>query len=512
MTFNKPAHLGIMLLLLIIPKLMHAETQPLEELTIEKARVMMKAGSLTSAQLAKHYIEKIKRLDDGYHGLNSVVQLNPHWLSEALQLDAELREGRTRGPLHGIPILVKDNIDAINMNNTAGSLALRKHQPQDDAFIIAQLKRQGALILGKTNLSEWANFRSMRSASGWSSLWGQTRNPYDKTRSPCGSSSGSAVAVAADLAMLSIGTETDGSIICPASINGIVGIKPSLGALSRDGIIPIAISQDTAGPMARNVKDAVLMLDAMALPDPKDPNVMRYNSKLIEHLKLDGLHGKRIGIVRTLTGYHEGVDHLFEKSLKVLEAQGAVLVDGLEAKDRGLIGDAEFDVLLYEFKAGLNDYLKQSGSDQTLASLITFNRDNEFEVMPFFKQEIFEMAESTEGLHAEKYLQAKQTAKQLAGMDNIDRLLRDHQLDLLIAPSNQPAWKIDVINGDNFLGSASQLAAVAGYPHITVPMGYYKGLPIGLSFFSGYLAEPTVIEAAYAFEQATKARKPPQLQ
>ncbi|MGB1198925.1 MAG: amidase [Thalassotalea sp.] len=483
-----------------------------EQNTIIDLQKKMDSGQLSSVKLVNFYLERIKKYDN--NKLNSVVQLNKDALSRAKTLDQLRTSGKIIGPLHGIPVLLKDNIDTINgMANTAGSHALKNNFPKDDAFVVQQLKKAGAIILGKTNLSEWANFRSTASSSGWSGLYGQTKNPYDTSASPCGSSSGSGVAIAANLATIAIGTETDGSVTCPSAINGIVGIKPTLGTVSRDGIIPIAHSQDTAGPMAKNVTDAVILLSAMVAVDKNDPDVTASTINYLSHLKADGLKGKRIGIVRNLMGYHKALDATFEQAIADLAAQGAIIVDNANIESKPQWGDAEFEVLLYEFKDEINKYLAKTDKamPKTLAQLIQFNKTNAALEMPYFQQEIFEMAQSKGPITDEHYLKALAKAKLATQKNGIDKVLQQHNLDLLIAPTTGPAWKIDWVNGDNYLGAASSAAAIAGYPHITVPMGYIHKLPVGISFFSGKLQEGKLIEAAFAFEQATQHRKPPVL-
>jgi amidase len=469
--------------------------------------------TLTSAQLVQYYLHRISTFDDNGIELNAVVQLNSQALSDARALDKHYLKHGLVGPLHGIPVLLKDNIDTKDgMANTAGSIALRDNIPTTEAFLVTQLKQAGAIILGKTNLSEWANFRSTHAASGWSGLYGQTKNPYDLTASPCGSSSGSAVAVAADLAMLAVGTETDGSVTCPASVNGIVGIKPTLGTVSRTGIIPIAHSQDTAGPMARNVTDAVMLLTAMVGLDDTDPGAITTKIDYRSHLSATGVQAKRIGVVRNLTGYLPQVDALFEQAIKDLQQAGAIIVDNTNIATLGQWDDAEYQVLLYEFKSDLAQYLASTGPKiaKSLAQLIEFNRRHAAQEMGYFGQEIFELAQQTTDLTDEVYLTALATAKQKA-QQGIDKLLAEHKLDLLIAPTSQPAWKIDWLNGDHYLGSASSPAAVAGYPHITVPMGFIHGLPIGLSMFAGKLQEGVLIETAFGYEQTTQHRVAPTL-
>ncbi len=483
-----------------------------EQLTIPQLHQQMQQGELTSVELVQFYLDRIALFDRRGPALNSIAQLNSNALQQAKLLDKALNSTGLVGPLHGIPVLLKDNIDTLDgMANTAGSFALENNFPKDDAFFVKELKKAGAIILGKTNLSEWANFRSTAASSGWSGLYGQTKNPYDTTVSPCGSSSGSGVSMAANLATVAVGTETDGSVTCPSAVNGIVGIKPTLGTVSRDGIIPISHSQDTAGPMARNVTDAVILLSAMVAADQTDPNVETSPVDYLSHLTLEGLKGKRIGIARNLMGYHKAVDKRFEQALTVLRAQGAIIVDKTNFDNQTDWSNAEFTVLLHEFKAGLNHYLSQTDAKQpkSLAQLIEFNKRHRDKEMPYFEQELFEMAQEKGDLSSKEYLQAHQLAKSSTQENGIDLLLEKHQLDLIIAPTTGPAWKTDWVNGDHYLGSASSVAAVAGYPHITVPMGYIHGLPVGLSFFSGKLQEGVLIEAAYSYEQATKHRRKP---
>lgn len=497
-------------LILLIPLSLLAQVN--ENNNILQIQQQMKQGKLSSVELVNYYLDRIAKYDK--NKLNSVVQINKNALERAKALDKLRADGKSIGPLHGIPILLKDNIDTIDgMANTAGSHALKNNFPKDDAFVINQLKKAGAIILGKTNLSEWANFRSTASSSGWSGIYGQTRNPYDTTTSPCGSSSGSGVAIAANLATIAIGTETDGSVTCPSAINGIVGIKPTLGTVSRDGIIPIAHSQDTAGPMARNVTDAVILLAAMVAVDKNDPDVTPSTIDYISHLKIDGLKGKRIGIARNLMGYHKGLDAKFEQAITALKAQGAIIVDNANLDSKPEWGDAEFEVLLFEFKDELNKYLAQTstGLPKSLKELILYNKDNAALEMPYFEQEIFEMAQEKGPITDKSYLDALAKAKSSTQEDGIDNVIQKYNLDMIIAPTTGPAWKIDWVNGDHYLGAASSAAAIAGYPHITVPMGYVHQLPVGISFFAGKLQEGKLIEAAYAFEQATMHRKAPVL-
>ncbi len=504
----------ITIILLLLSTTNYATTrnsQDLSHYTIQNIHQKFQQGTLTAVQLVEFYLDRIQKIDDSGAALNSVVQINPNALAQAKMLDQYYKKQGLKGKLHGIPVLLKDNIDTLdNMANTAGSMALRYNYPKKPAFLVQQLEQAGAIILGKTNLSEWANFRSTHSSSGWSGLYGQTKNPYDLAASPCGSSAGSGVAIAANLAVLAVGTETDGSITCPASVNGIVGIKPTLGTISRSGIIPLAHSQDTAGPMARTVTDAVIMLQTMVAFDSQDKQAIKNKIDFIQHLKKSGLKGKRIGIVRNLSGYLPQVDQHFAKALQDLSKQGAILIDDLTIKREW--NEAEFEVLLYEFKADINHYLANTatGVPKSLTELIAFNNDHAAQEMPYFGQEIFLMAEEKSDLNDKAYLKALKKAKGSA-QQAIDNLLKEHNLDLLVAPTAGPAWKIDWVNGDHYLGSASSPAAVSGYPHITVPMGYIHGLPIGLSFFSHKNSEGVLIEAAYNYEQATQHRIEPNL-
>ena len=489
---------------------------PFEEWTIEDLQGAMTSGRLTSRQITEAYLARIHALDRRGPELRAMLDLNPDALSIADALDAERRAGRVRGPLHGIPVVIKDNIDtADRMTTTAGSLALEGSIAARDAFVAQQLRAAGAVLLGKTNLSEWANFRSTASSSGWSGRGGQVRNPYALDRSPCGSSSGSGVAVAANLAPVAVGTETDGSIVCPAATNGIVGIKPTIGLVSRAGIIPIAHSQDIAGPMARTVRDAAILLGAMAGADPRDPSTAggRAESDYTRYLDAGALAGARIGIVRRgMTGYHGDTDRVFDAAVDDLRAAGAIVVDSLAMPHRGEYGDAEWTILLYEFKHDLNEYLAGLGPDapvRSLADVIAFNERERARSMPYFQQEILELAQAKGDLDDTEYLVALETAK-LAGVA-IDSLMALHRLDALVAPTGGPAWTIDLVTGDHFLGASSQPAAVSGYPNITVPMGFVHGLPVGISFFGRAWSEPTLIALAYGYEQATKHRRPPEL-
>jgi amidase len=484
-----------------------------EEATIADLQAKMAAGTLTSEALAQAYLERIAAVDDAGPTLNAVIELNPDALQEAAARDAERKAGKVRGALHGIPVLLKDNIDAVPMVNSAGSLALAAHRPKTDAFLVRRLREAGAVILGKTNLSEWANFRSTRSTSGWSGRGGQTRNPYALDRNPCGSSSGTGSAIAANFAAIGIGTETDGSIICPAAVAALVGIKPTVGLVSRSGIIPISHSQDTAGPMTRSVADAAAVLTAIAAADDRDDATAEYIARATidytTHLKPDALRDARIGILRKSMGYQPDVDAATERAIEALRAAGAEVVDA-EIPTAGEWDEAEFEVLLYEFKAGLEAYLVASDAPhRTLADLIAFNKANADREMPWFAQELFEKANAKGALTDKAYTEARDKARRLAGPEGIDAALKAQRLDALIAPSMSPAWLTDPISGDHFTGSGYGAAAVARYPSITVPMGDAHGLPLGLTFMGPAWSEARLIELAYAFEQKTRARKPP---
>ena len=490
----------------------------MSELSLTQLQEAMESGQITARAITERYLERIEALDRGGPRLNAVIELNPEALSLADALDEERRAGGTRGPMHGIPILLKDNLDtAGRMMTTAGSLALEGSYAKRDAFVVAQLRRAGAVILGKTNLSEWANFRSKRSTSGWSSRGGQTRNPYALDRNPCGSSSGSAVAVAADLCAAAIGTETDGSIICPSHTNGIVGIKPTVGLVSRAGIIPIAHSQDTAGPMARTVADAALLLGALTGVDPRDPATEasrgRAHADYAQFLDAEGLRGARIGVARNYCGFDPRVDQILEECLALMRGAGAEIIDPADIARSDQLGAMEHEVLLYEFKADLNAYLELLGPGAAVHSLqevIAYNQKHRDRVMPYFGQEVMLEAEEKGPLSSPEYHQALETSRRLAREEGIDGTLAQHRLDAIVAPSGGPACLIDPVCGDHHLGGSSSPAAVAGYPSITVPAGNIYGLPVGLSFIASAWQEPTLIRLAHCFEQVTQARRPPQ--
>jgi amidase len=487
----------------------------MEEWTISEIQTRMQSGELTCRELTRLYLERIEAIDRHGPCLNSVIEVNPDALAIAQALDDEREEKGPRGPLHGIPILLKDNIDtADRMTTASGSLALEGSIAPQDAFLVDRLRQAGVVILGKANLSEWANFRSPHSISGWSSRGGLTRNPYALDRNACGSSSGSAVAVAANLCAAAVGTETDGSVICPSQTNGIVGIKPTLGLVSRSGIIPIAHSQDTAGPMARTVTDAAILLAAMAGVDGRDPATASSQDKTIPDytpfLKPDGMKGARIGVARKLFGFNPQVDRLMEACLEAMKGLGAELIDPVDLKEK--FSKSEHDVLHYEFKADLNAYLAGLGAEarvHSLKEIIEFNEKNAERVMPYFGQELMIEAEAKGPLTEKAYFKALETSQRLARDEGIDAMLQKHNLDAIVAPSGGPAWLTDLVNGDHYSGGGVSSPAVAGYPHITVPAGLIFGLPVGISFFGGAYQEPVLLRLAYAFEQALAARQPP---
>lgn len=491
---------------------------PLEEKTIAELQDDMANGRYSARRLVELYLERIAQLDKQGPAVNAIIETNPDALAIADSLDAERAQSGPRGPLHGIPLVLKDNIDtAGQMQTTAGSLALSGHVAAQDAFLAARLRAAGAIILGKANLSEWANFRSSRSSSGWSSRGGQTNNPYALDRNPCGSSSGSAVAVSANFCAAAIGTETDGSIVCPSHTNGIVGLKPTLGLVSRSGVIPIAHSQDTAGPMARTVADAAAVLGALTGIDPRDPVTAESEGKshvdYTQFLDANGLQGARIGVARNFFGYDPKVDALIEAAIAVMRSRGAVMVDEANIDTETAVGETEVEVLLYEFKADLNAYLASLGPEaqvRTMADIIAFNEAHRDAVMPYFGQERMLAAQEKGSLLSAAYLEALATNHRLMRAEGIDKALQAHQLDAIVAPTGGPAWLTDWINGDHYGGASSTPAAVAGYPNITVPAGFIHGLPVGISFFSTAYQEPALIKLAYAFEQATKIRRAPQ--
>ena len=490
----------------------------LEEATITQLQQGMHSGRYTARALCERYLSRIDALDRRGPSIRAVLETNPDALAIADSLDAERRAKGPRGPLHGIPVLIKDNVATEDrMATTAGSLALVGAQAPGDAFVAERLRAAGAVILGKTNLSEWANFRSSHSSSGWSARGGQCRNPYALDRSPCGSSAGSGAAVAASCCAVAVGTETDGSIVCPAGAHALVGIKPTLGLVSRSGIVPIAHSQDTAGPMARTVADAAVLLGALTGVDPRDPVTQgskgRSSSDYTAFLDANGLKGARIGVARTkFFGYHPPTDRLVEEALDTMRRLGAVIVDPADIPHAGEYDDSELEVLLYEFKADLNGYLADLGAGapvHTLKELIDFNERHRAEELPYFDQDLFEKAEAKGPLTEAAYVQALAKDQRLARDEGLDAVLATLTLDAVVAPTGNPPWTIDLVNGDHFLGGSSTPAAVAGYPSITVPVGYVFGLPVGVSFIGRPFSEPLLITLAYALEQATNARRPP---
>jgi amidase len=489
----------------------------LDEITIAELQQGVSSGKCTARSVTEQYLSRIEQIDKQGPSINSVIEVNPDALAIAEALDKERKEKGARGPLHGVPVLIKDNIDtADRMMTTAGSLALAGPKPTRDAFVAQRLREAGAVILGKTNLSEWANIRSSHSTSGWSGRGGLTRNPYALDRNPCGSSSGSGAAVAANLCAVAIGTETDGSIVCPASANGLVGIKPTLGLLSRSGIVPIAHSQDTPGPMARTVRDAAILLGVLAGADPRDPATTASNGKALtdytKSLDPNGLRGARIGVARKYWGFNDAVDELMNNVLDAMKKQGAVLVDPADLPSHGKFDDTEFQVLLYELKADLNTYLAGRGPDLPVHSLkeaIDFNDRNKDKEMPYFAQDLFVRAEAKGPLTTKEYVDALEANHKLSRTEGIDAIMDKASLDAIVAPTAGPAWLTDLVNGDHAAGGSSNAAAVAGYPDITLPAGFLSGLPVGISFFGRAWSEPTLIKIAYAFEQATKVRRPP---
>ena len=482
------------------------------ELSAVDARDRMAAGTLTSKALTQAYLDRIAQIDDGGPMLNAVIEINSSALRDAEALDAERQAGKVRGPLHGIPILIKDNIDVAGMANSAGSLALADNRPKEDAFIVRRLREAGAVVLGKTNLSEWANFRSTRSTSGWSSRGGQTKNPYVLDRNPCGSSSGTGAAIAASLAAIGVGTETDGSIICPASVNGLVGLKPTVGLVSRRGIIPISVSQDTAGPMARSVADAALLLTTLAAADDRDPAAAAARANIARDYAPGApiaLKGKRLGVLGQALGFHPDADRAFQNAIDVVRSEGAEIVDVSIAGYNDWRAP-ELDVLLYEFKDGVNQYLKASGLPRSsLEAIIAFNKANADKVMPYFGQELFERAQAKGPLTDPAYVKARETALRLARHEGLLAALDRDALEAVLAPSMSPAWPTDLVLGDHFVGAGYGMAAVARTPSITIPAGEAHGLPLGLTIMGRAFSEKDLIALAHAIEQKMNARKAP---
>ncbi len=488
----------------------------LEEATLAELSQALATGQVSSRWLTEGYLDRISRLDRRGPTLRAIITTNPDALTNATALDRERKSRGSRGPLHGIPILLKDNLDTGDrMATTAGSLALAGCRALQDAFVVGRLRNAGAVVLGKTNLSEWANIRSNHSSSGWSAVGGQTRNPYVLSRNPSGSSSGSAVAVAASLSAAAVGTETDGSIVSPSACCSLVGLKPTVGLVSRRGIVPISHSQDTAGPMARTVTDAAILLSAMTGEDPQDPATLLGQRRVQDYtqfLDRDGLRGVRLGVARQFFGSHPRVDRLLEKQLSILSQLGATLVDPVKFSSLHDFGEDEFEVLLFELKADLTAYLATRGDSvavHSLADLIAFNEQHRSTEMPYFDQETFLRAEAKGSLTEPAYLRARARCLRLAREEGLEALLAQHQLNAFVAPTSGPPWLIDHVTGDHGTGGCSSLAAVAGTPHLTVPAGYVSDLPIGISFFGRSWSEPELLRYGYAFEQATRARRVP---
>jgi amidase len=489
----------------------------LDEITIPELQDAMKSGKFTARSLAEKYLARIDELDKRGPAVNAIIELNPDALSIADALDQERKAQGPRGPLHGVPVLIKDNIDtADKMMTTAGSLALIGSKPAKDSFVAKKLRAAGAVILAKTNLSEWANIRSGHSTSGWSGRGGLTKNPYALDRNPCGSSSGTGAGISANFAVAGIGTETDGSIVCPSSSNGLAGIKPTVGLVSRGGIIPISHSQDGAGPMCRTVRDAAILLGALTGVDPDDSataaSAGKSQTDYAQFCDPNGLKGARIGVARKYFGFSDAVDALMEQSLDVMKKQGATLVDPADIETLGKFDDTELLVFMYELKADLNAYLARFGPDapvRTLKDIIEFNDRNRQKEMPYFGQDLFLKAETKGPLTEKEYTDALAKNHQLARIEGIDAVMDRNHLDALVAPTGGPAWLTDLINGDHVAGGSSNAAAVAGYPNINVTAGFISGLPVGISFFGRAWSEPTLIKLAYSFEQATKARQAP---
>lgn len=487
----------------------------LDEITIAELQDGMKSGRFTARSLVEKYSERIADIDK--RTTNAVIEMNPEAMAIAATLDEERKAKGPRGPLHGIPVLIKDNIDtADRMMTTAGSLALVGSKPPKDSAVAQRLRTAGAVILGKTNLSEWANIRSSHSTSGWSGRGGLTRNPYALDRNPCGSSSGTGAGISGNLAAVGIGTETDGSIVCPSSSNGLAGIKPTVGLVSRSGIIPISHSQDSAGPMCRTVKDAAILLGALTGVDPEDAATAESAGKAqadyAQYCDPDGLKGARIGVARKYFGFSDAVDALMEQSLDVMKKQGATLVDPADIETLGKFDESELLIFMYELKADLNAYLARLGPGapvKTLKDIIEYNERNRDREMPYFGQDLFLKAESKGPLTEQAYLDAVAKNRQLARVEGIDAVMDKNRLDALVAPTGGPAWLTDLINGDHVAGGSSNTAAVARCPNLNVTAGNIDGLPVGISFFGRAWSEPVLIKLAYAFEQATKARRAP---
>jgi amidase len=486
-----------------------------EEQDIRQIQQGYKDGLFTVKELVKSYLDRIDSIDKNGPQLNAMIQINPDAILIAEELDRELKAGKIRGPMHGIPVVLKDNIDTHDkMATTAGSRALLNSHPLKDSFVAKRLREAGAVIIGKANLSEWANFRGQLSTSGWSGAGGQTKNPYDLSRNPCGSSSGSAVAVSANITMVAIGTETDGSIVCPSQTNGIVGIKPTVGLVSRSGVVPISFTQDTPGPMARTVRDAAICLGALVGIDSTDEKTLagkeKFQNDYTRFLNKDGLKGKRIGFYKASAGINYKVDSLMNRAVNILKSHGAEIIDVGQIYDRK-VDKYSFEIMLYEYKDGLNKYFQSLGPGAPIKSvdeLIAFNRRDSVE-LKYFNQKYLELALEKGDLLSKDY--QEKLAKMLKGSreEGIDRVMNKYNLNAIIAPTGAPAWKTDLVNGDSFQLGSSSAAAQAGYPDITVPMGYIDDLPVGISFFGKAWSEPVLIEIAYSYEIATQHRKAP---
>lgn len=486
-----------------------------EELTITELQQGYKDGKYSVTGIVSTYLDRIIELDKNGPGLNSVIELNPDALQIAEELDRELASGKSRGPMHGVPVILKDNIDTHDkMPTTAGATVLRNSFPKADSYVAKKLREAGAVIIGKSNLSEWANFRAMMSSSGWSGVGGQTKNPYVLDRNPCGSSSGSGVAVSANLCMMAIGTETNGSIVCPSNNNGIVGIKPTVGLISRSGIVPISFTQDTPGPMGRTVEDVAIALGALTGIDSADSKTYASVGKSLtdytKFLKKDGLNGKRIGLMKKTMGFSDKVDILMNETVAYLKANGAEVID-IEFPRGENYGDASFEVMLYEFKDGLNKYFASLGDSakvNNLTELIEFNKTDSIELR-FFDQKLLEMADKKGPIESPEYKKALELMLRATRENGIDKVMNSNKLDAIMAPTGSPAWKTDLLLGDHFVGGSSSLAAISGYPAITVPMGFVDNLPVGVTFFGKAWNEPLLLEIAYSYEQGTKHRKAP---
>lgn len=486
----------------------------LEEISIQQLQDGYQDGTFTIEQVVTDYLKRIEDIDRSGPSLNSIIYVNPKAIEVARQLDQELKNGKSRGPMHGIPVILKDNIDTNDMPTTAGATVLRDSYPPNDSYITRKLRDAGAVILAKANLSEWANFRADMSSSGWSGIQGQTKNPYVLDRNPCGSSAGSGVAASASLCAITIGTETNGSIVCPSNNNGLVGLKPTVGLISRTGIIPISSTQDTAGPMGRSVKDVAIILGTMVGVDSADQKTLASAGNFVTDytpfLKADGLRGKRIGLLKKHSGYHARVDSLMKQAVASLKSQGAEVIELDFSMERSVNGSS-FTVMLYEFKDGLTRYFASLGDKarvKDLNELMEFNKKDSIELR-WFDQQLLKLAHEKGTLQDKEYQEALAAMLKASRENGIDKLLKENKLDALMAPTGSPAWKTDLINGDHFIGGSSSLAAISGYPSITVPMGYIDELPVGISFISKAWQEPLLIEIAYSYEQATKHRRAP---